>query len=261
MVDEYISNCSPNTVWLIHAAISTAAEALPGLGEHLSTVERSQANRFRTTARQRTFIVSRGLLREILGRVLAMPPKSIPLSVEAEGKPVLLHGDGPCPWHFNVSHSNDFILIAITRLGAVGVDVECQRRRIATEVLLSNYFSGVEQEQCRELAPNLRYNAVIRAWTRKEATWKVWGGARRIPFDRIEVSPKDCDWTDVKAHPTDARTPVAARCFTWQPSAGYIASAAVELAAQSSPRFHAAQFHFPADGDLSKLLPAKRRSR
>lgn len=65
---------------------------------------------------------TRLLLRHLLAERLQCPPQAVRLDYGPHGKPVLQ----PENWHFNVSHSREISLLALSRSAAVGIDIEAQ---------------------------------------------------------------------------------------------------------------------------------------
>jgi 4'-phosphopantetheinyl transferase len=88
----------------------------------LSADERSRAARFRFERDRRRFIVARGALRGLLGRLLGTAPSELQFVYNSFGKPALSPESGGLK--FNLSHSADLALVAIATDREVGVDVE-----------------------------------------------------------------------------------------------------------------------------------------
>ena len=68
------------------------------------------------------FVVGRALLRTRLGRYLQREPSTLEFAYGEHGKPALRDPTVAC--HFNVSHSSNAALFAVSCERAVGVDVE-----------------------------------------------------------------------------------------------------------------------------------------
>lgn len=106
--------------------------------------EQQRAQRyFRDEDRQR-FVYGRSLLRIVCGQYTNQPPQTVRFVPGAHGKPDL---QGDSGWHVNVSHSGDWILLAVGRM-KVGVDVEKITPQFAFEDMLINSFSQEEQAYC-----------------------------------------------------------------------------------------------------------------
>ena len=77
--------------------------------------------------------------------------------------------------HFNLSHSDQWALVAVSRGGAVGVDIE-KRRPLADVLRLARTaFSPNELRALRAVAPAEQEEAFFAGWTRKEAYIKARG--------------------------------------------------------------------------------------
>lgn len=127
----------------------------------LNGAERGRAEEFRAPAAQRRYVLARAALRRLLGESLACAPADVMLRTGRHGKPALAGVQGL--W-FNVSHSGDYALIALSSQGPVGVDIERQDERL----------SCVEEEAltaCERAAP---MNFFTR-WVGKEAVLKAIG--------------------------------------------------------------------------------------
>jgi len=164
---------------------------LEALHAILSPDERERADRYACTRSRSRFVVGRGLLRKILARYQGTTPCQIRFRVCPAGKPTL---DEPEPaLHFNVTHSQDLVLIAITQRGEVGIDVELVRPFANDLNLAERYFSPRECRMLRLLSPERRTEAFFHAWTRKEACLKALGVGLSYGLDRVEVTirPED----------------------------------------------------------------------
>ncbi len=115
------------------------------------------------------FLKSRTCLREVLGHYLSLPPRSVPLTFTPRGKPIVI--GHPC--HFNLSHSGNWLVIAVNKFTPVGIDLEQMQERSFTH-LIDRYFSLPEQEWFHQLGIN-RSPLVLfyRAWVIKEAYSKL----------------------------------------------------------------------------------------
>src|SRR5437868_3371012 len=84
----------------------------------LSDDELQRADRFAFSHHRVRWIVARGQLRRVLARYLGST--DVHLACSSFGKPFL----EDCPLTFNISHSGDLALIAVSRQRSVGIDVE-----------------------------------------------------------------------------------------------------------------------------------------
>ncbi|MCX6924355.1 MAG: 4'-phosphopantetheinyl transferase superfamily protein [Verrucomicrobia bacterium] len=83
---------------------------------------------------------------------------------------------------FNISHSQEVVLLAFARSLAVGVDVEWLGRTADHAEVDARFFSEQEQRQLNALPVEDRPRAFLQCWTRKEAYLKARGfGLSRDP--------------------------------------------------------------------------------
>lgn len=169
-------------VWRAH--LDLHINALDQLKATLSRDETQRAARFHFPADRDRFIAAHGCLRNILARYLHCKPGQLSFSTNPYGKPVL-------PDHkleFNLSHSGDVALVAITHEQKVGVDLECIRQGISSQVIARQYFSKSEVAELQTLPPEQREIAFFTCWTRKEAYIKAQGLGLSLPLESFDVS-------------------------------------------------------------------------
>jgi 4'-phosphopantetheinyl transferase len=166
-------------------------EALAADEAHSSTIlsddERARAARFHFPIHRQYFIAGRALLRRILAAYLTADPKELTFSYSAKSKPALA-GAHANRISFNISHSGEIALIAVTRNRQIGVDVEFIRHDFDTAAIATRFFSEVEQEQLAALSPAERHETFFRCWTRKEAYIKATGEGLSLPLRQFDVS-------------------------------------------------------------------------
>jgi 4'-phosphopantetheinyl transferase len=142
----------------------------------LSDDERARAARFVRARDRRRFARCRAALREILGATLGEPPGSLRFRSFAKGKPELDRGPGALEsLRFNVSHSDNLALIAVSQGREVGVDLERLRPVSEAERIVASFFTAAEQEAFAAIPEPGRTSAFLRGWTRKEAVLKGLG--------------------------------------------------------------------------------------
>src|SRR5258708_9618484 len=160
----------------------------------LSEDERQRASRFRFEKDRVQSVLTRGALRCLLGRYLSADPREVVFRYGASNKPALAY---PAtaennPFSFNVSHSGDVALIAISRLPAVGIDVEVIRPDFATAEVAQRFFSPLEVKGLLSLQRDEQAEAFFSCWTRKEAYIKAVGDGLSIPLDSFDVEFRPC---------------------------------------------------------------------
>lgn len=149
----------------------------------LSPAELARAGRFHFERDRRRFLRARRALRAIVADYLGTVPGAIEFQYGGQGKPRVAVAP---PLYFNLSHSQALALLAMTRLGEIGVDVEWIRP-IELEIA-DRYFAPAEVAALRALPAAEQTAAFFRCWTRKEAYIKARGEGVLLPLDGFEVS-------------------------------------------------------------------------
>jgi 4'-phosphopantetheinyl transferase len=152
----------------------------------LSVDEMDRANRLIRRTHRTRFVNGRSILRILLGGYLQTDPAALRFTYGLLGKPSLQSRHPEL--RFNVSHSENAMLIAITTVGAIGVDIE-QHRSLADEGdLVKRFFEPAEISEYMGLPPSLRTAGFFNGWTRKEAILKARGDGLNTPLDSFSVS-------------------------------------------------------------------------
>ena len=156
----------------------------------LAPDEVARTARFHFEHLRRRYVVSRGVLRLLLGRTLSVPAGEIRFQYGAKGKPSLAT-EHQSDVQFNVAHSHELALVALMRGPALGVDVEYRRQLDDAERIARRFFSPQEVEALM-LAPAAERNAAFfRIWTRKEAFIKATGKGLSQPLTAFNVMAQD----------------------------------------------------------------------
>ncbi len=171
---------SPNRVdvWRVHVASTNLDETT------LSPDEHQRAAKFHFEKDRHRYVVSHTCLRDILARYLQTEPAKLKFSVNKYGKPFLPKNE----LEFNLSHSGEYALIAVTRGRKVGVDVEQIRADVEIENLAQRNFSPREISELMALPVEQRAVGFFNCWTRKEAYIKAQGLGLSLPLDSFDVS-------------------------------------------------------------------------
>jgi 4'-phosphopantetheinyl transferase len=188
-----LAECSPSRLDLHHqvqlwvADLSDVSIPDEELLSALTPEERERGERYRSPRVREQFLRCRGLLRRLLAEYLLCPPSGVPLSLQADGKPIL---DGHSGVHFNVSHTDGMALFAVAAR-PVGVDVERIRPMPSAEALVSRFFSQTEIRQYESLPNLMKIPGFFRGWTCKEAVLKGIGcGSRDLDRAVVDLDPR-----------------------------------------------------------------------
>lgn len=169
-------------VWRI--PLDSPAHTLDTARALLAPDEGARADRFTMDAPRRRFTLARAALRTVLARYTGRPPHDLAFTTGPHGKPALADS----PFRFNLSHSEDLALLAITRRTEVGIDIEHIDPRRAADDIAARFFSPAEQQQLAHYTGDERTAAFFRAWSRKEAVIKALGEGLACPLASFDVS-------------------------------------------------------------------------
>jgi 4'-phosphopantetheinyl transferase len=165
-------NTGAITVWRI--ALDSAQPPDAPMVAQLSDAERDRAARFATDALRNRWLHGHVAMRAILARELGIPPRDIAYVTGEHGKP-LLAWHGPPPLDFSFSDVESIALLAVSRGGPVGVDVETIRENVAITPISESRFAIAERDAVRDATDADRAACFYRIWTRKEAALKAIG--------------------------------------------------------------------------------------
>jgi 4'-phosphopantetheinyl transferase len=193
----------------------------------LSPDERDRAARFIFERDRRRYLAAHAGLHEILSRYLAIEPAQLSFDLGTNGKPNVAQALAPGGIEFNLSHSNEVALVAVTLGHEVGVDIEHVREKFEFQDVADRFFTAQEVAAMRGLPSTLQRQAFFRCWTSKEAFLKAKGTGLSGALDEVKISLG-----------SDEQVRVAANVPNWwlfelDPIEGY--EAALVLASERAP--------------------------
>lgn len=216
-------------IYRCHAPAGDAA--LADAAALLAPEERARADAIVRSAARAVAVHARAFLRRVLAVETGDPPAAIALAALPDGKPVLAGADaaGGRALHFNLSHSADLVVVAVSRSGPVGVDVE-RPRPLADPLALARQVATATEVAAIAAAPDPPA-AFLRLWCAKEAVMKADGRGFRLPPAAIALAPVLPDG----ARPAIARFPGPLSPLAVHPLA--IPGATAALAVPAEARF------------------------
>jgi 4'-phosphopantetheinyl transferase len=174
-------------VWRVPLASAAEARALRPL---LSDAERIRADRFFRDEHRIRYTIAHGWLRRILSNYDSEEATALVFEEGAHGKPSLAASAAHSGVQFNLAHSAELALVAVTRGRSVGVDLEEWNADIEHIELSERFFSPVERAALRALEGE--QDAVVAgffaAWSRKEAYLKATGEGITRGLHHFDVS-------------------------------------------------------------------------
>ena len=180
-------NLKSDIVDIWQACLDVDQSIFRQFGSMISTEERQRASRFHFERDRRRFVVSRGILRILLGRYLHTAPDRIQFRYGTEGKPALASDEADV--RFNLSHSDSMALFGFTRGREIGIDLEKIRPEVPSQGLAELVFSISELRAWRSLPAHQQPEAFFTNWTRKEAYVKAMGKGMSFPIKNLTILP------------------------------------------------------------------------
>ena len=162
----------------------------------LSSAEKLRYDQYHPKA-ARLFLISRVLVKTVLADKLGISPYEIKLQLHPNGKPFV---QGSKAVYFNITHSADVIILAVTEEGEIGVDIEqvdreFEWRRVDSVLDLSE----IEWIKEKELTDSSSvYQRFFQIWTLKEAYIKCTGEgmSRHLKMLNFHILPEHIQFLD-----------------------------------------------------------------
>lgn len=163
---------------------------------HLSSVERTRCQSYRLKKDRDRYAFTQSAKRQILGGYLHQAPSKVTFRENQHGKPSV---EG---LEFNISHTEGFSLLALTKETAIGVDIEALKPQTELTELVERICSESEKNAFSSLSRNEELTSFYRLWTAKEAYLKGLGIGFEIEPNEVETSFPDLSSCQAKDRPT-----------------------------------------------------------
>lgn len=174
---------SGNFVDVWHGRIQPVVDTTAGSLAILSGPEKQKAQSFNNPLLRDRFILVRAILRQTLAKYLHIEPDKIVFETSVHGKPNLTCGTV----HFNMSHTADYLIIAVADFADIGIDIEVIKPRSSLAGLAARCFSSQELQDWQQLPPGQRLEVFYRLWTKKEAFVKAVGRGIALGLEQCQV--------------------------------------------------------------------------
>jgi 4'-phosphopantetheinyl transferase len=214
----------PDEVHVWSIPLDHGDDVVARLAESLWPDERARAARFVFPRDRRRFTVARGALRQILAGYLGLAPSALSFAYGPRGKPGLAQ---PAGLEFNLAHSHELALCAVTSGRAVGVDVEWLRPMPDLLSVARIAFSPAELAALLARPEEDRLATFFRCWTGKEAYIKARGDGLALPLDAFDVSLAADQPLALLANRLDPAEPSRWSLHALAPADGYLGALAV----------------------------------
>lgn len=175
----------PGTIHVWQARFSAWEPYAQALAELLDPAELARMGRFRGSALAARYAIGRGFLRMLVGAYSGAHPAHLRFASGSYGKPQLASNDNPL--NFNLAHSGNVLMAAITRQCEVGVDVERIDAGTISPAEARRIMADSEWSQWQPAAEGLRMGLFFQTWVRKESALKALGVGLHVEPDTFTV--------------------------------------------------------------------------
>ncbi len=170
---QYACSLSSSDVHIWHFSLDQFYWCIEKLKNNLSSEENERVNSFPFFRDRVHYQTIHGLLREILGLYLNIPPISFKFYSGPYGKPYIDPSLNSIGFYFNISHSNGIAVVGITLRREIGVDIEEIHKMSDMESLVQTQFTDYEKKKFYLLSNNQKLPFFYSCWVRKEALLKA----------------------------------------------------------------------------------------
>lgn len=175
------------TVDVWRGELDTERRLLRSYRQYMSCQENSVADRFVRRSDKNRYIFAHGMLRNVLGSYVGCHPKQLELHANSFGKPYIAYPESGKKIHFNLSHSLNIILLAVSNGSPVGIDVEFMRdMKDAKQIAIRNFSKTETDYLCSLSKDDFKIN-FFKYWTLKESFIKATGKGLSFPLGAFSV--------------------------------------------------------------------------
>ena len=170
------------TVWLFK--INNLLKHCLKLNSLLSNDERSRSEAFHFKVDSKRYICAHGMLRLLLAYYTASNPVLLKLTSDSTNKPRLADFDNI---KFNLSHTKDWIALALAIRREVGIDIEKCIPLANVDDMSRNIMHENELLEYLSLPDFKKNDYFYRCWAKKESVVKAWGTGLYEDLRQIKV--------------------------------------------------------------------------
>jgi 4'-phosphopantetheinyl transferase len=178
-------------LWIVEDQLLTDQLLLEKYQNLLNVEEQKRFERLVFPKHKKQFLITRALLRSVLGGYLQQAPEELVFARNAYGKPRIASFEKSLPLSFNLSHTNGLSVLAVTLEHDLGVDAEYLTRKVDILKLAQRYFSEQEFLELSGLGVKEFNQRFFNLWTLKEAYIKACGMGLAIPLKDFSFNFSD----------------------------------------------------------------------
>ena len=170
-------------LWFTFCATVVDPALLDTYRSLLTEQERTQEKRFYFARDRHRYLITRALVRTTLSRYVDVQPQDWMFAANSYGRPEI-GNDNPAVRRlsFNLSHTSQLVVLAVTADYPIGVDTEDGYTREAPLAVADRFFAPREVTDLRTLSPERQPERFFQYWTLKESYIKARGMGLSIPL-------------------------------------------------------------------------------
>ena len=148
----------------------------------LTPGELKRFQRFHFESHRQQLLLGRALIRVVLSQYCDTAPDAWQFIENPYGKPAIAPEQQGQPLFFNLSHSMDQLVLAVSRQEAIGIDIECVEKTRRVAQIAERYFAPSEVKDLMRLPQTEHLRRFYQLWTLKESYIKACGLGLAIPL-------------------------------------------------------------------------------
>ena len=157
----------------------------------LTSKETAKQQRYKFAKDRHDALITRAFIRDLLSYYADIAPQDWQFEKGEKDKPEIINC--PLPLRFNISHTKNLIICAVTLEDDIGCDVENTGRSNDVLAIAERYFSPTESKELFTLPVAQQRNRFFDYWTLKESYIKAWGLGLAIPLKDFSFNIADTE--------------------------------------------------------------------
>ncbi len=175
-------------LWHVNQAEFNGPELESNCLSWLTDSEIKRYHRYISDYHRKQFLLGRMLIRNSLSKYAEIEPQNWKFEQNRYGKPGIVSSQLAQPLFFNLSHSSERLVLAISAHAGIGVDIESSAKPRRVAKIADRYFSPSEIEELLALPEAGQLSRFYELWTLKEAYIKACGLGLAIPLRHFSYS-------------------------------------------------------------------------
>jgi len=155
----------------------------------LNAEEKVKQQRYKFAKDRHDALITRAFIRDLLSYYADIAPQDWLFDKGEKDKPEVINA--PLPLRFNISHTKNLIVCAVTLTDDIGIDVENTGRSNDVLAIAERYFSTQETSELFALPTEQQRGRFFDYWTLKESYIKAWGLGLAIPLADFSFAIND----------------------------------------------------------------------